>query len=118
MLLKDENLEIETESTFDIYTSNNLIVYNGGCLVANADALKLFYKLKDIINKPTIIALVCNVTEAYKTNVILNIRKLKEKYPYHEIFITGCINDKVKDKFEKLGKIIKKEDMWDLNNYE
>lgn len=118
MLIKDQNIDIKEEGTQSFYEEGVLRVYNFGCLIADADALKLFYQLKDIIKEPTIVVLCCNATKSYETNDILNIMKLKDKYPDHKMLITGCINEIVESKFKRLGKVIYKKDMWDLKNYE
>lgn len=119
MLLKNSNLEIESEKkTWQLYTSTNLIVQSTGCAISDADALKLFYLLKDNIVIPTVIVLCCNNTDYFATNCKLKIIELQEKYPDYRFIITGCINEIFESKYKRFGKIIYKKDMWNLNNYE
>lgn len=119
MLIEDQEIDlIDDSSSQSTFISSNLIIYSLGCLVANSDAMKLFYMLKDNIRKPTIIVLCCNVIEKYSYFNIEEIKELKQKYPNYELYITGCINELVEDKFNKLGKIVYKKDMWELKNYE
>jgi tRNA A37 methylthiotransferase MiaB len=118
MLLKDENIELSYERTQSFYEENDLVVYNLGCLVADADAMKLFYMLKDIIKKPTLIVFCCNVTKSYATAAKLRILKLKEEYANHKLFITGCINEESEKTFKNLGTLVYKKDMWDIKNYD
>lgn len=118
MLLKDKEIDIENEQTAVCYQENNVVIYNLGCYVAKADTLKLFYLLKDIIKTPTVIFVCCNVTLATTTTARLKIHELKELYPNYKVIITGCMNELVEDKYRNLGKIIYKNDMWEVKNYE
>lgn len=119
MLIKNQDVDLidDTMSRF-VFQENNLYVYSFGCLISNADAMKLFYLLKTKIKKPTLVIFICSVTEAAHVCARRNILELKEKHQNCQVFITGCINELVKDKFERFGKIIYKQDMWDLSNYE
>lgn len=118
MLLKNAQIATKNEKEAAHFEENNLVVYNLGCYIARADSTKLFYLLKDKIKEPTLIIIVCNVTKASTARVRKSIIELKEKYYNYKIFITGCVNELVEDKYNKLGIIVYKKDMWELENYE
>lgn len=99
------------------FENGNLIVYTIGCPMAIADGERMINKMYKLITEQTIIILVCNVVEWHTMLSRRRIKELKEKYPNHKIFITGCINDIIGKKFEKLGTLVYKKDMWDINSY-
>lgn len=99
------------------FEKENLIVYTIGCPMGIADGENMINKMWDKIDKPTIIFLACNVVEWHTMLSRKRIRELQEKYPNHEFYITGCINEIIGKKFEKLGKLVFKKDMWNPESY-
>jgi tRNA A37 methylthiotransferase MiaB len=99
------------------FEDNNLVVYTIGCPMGIADGEKMFNKMKGQLTDPTIIVLVCNVVEWHTMLSRKRIIELKEKYPTHKVFITGCINDVIGEKFERLGTLVFKKDMWNVESY-
>lgn len=99
------------------FEKENLIVYTIGCPMGIADGENMINKMWDKIDKPTIIFLACNVVEWHTMLSRKRIRELQEKYPNYEFYITGCINEIIGKKFEKLGKLVFKKDMWNPESY-
>lgn len=99
------------------FEKDNLIVYTIGCPMGIADGEKMINTMYSYISSPTIIFLVCNVVEWHEVLSRKRIRELQEKYPNHQFFITGCLNEIIAEKFQKLGKIVYKKDMWNPENY-
>lgn len=99
------------------FEDNNLIVYTIGCPMGIADGEKMINKMAGKLTELTIIVLVCNVVEWHTMLSRKRIIELKDKYPNHKIFITGCINEIMGKKFEKLGKLVFKKDMWNSESY-
>jgi len=102
------------ENQFEI---GNLIVYTIGCPMAIADGEHMINKMHKYITEPTIIMLVCNVVEWHTMLSRRRAKELREKYPYHKIFITGCINEIIGEKFKNLGTLVFKKDMWNPESY-
>lgn len=99
------------------FEDGNLVVYTIGCPMGIADGEKMFNKMLGKITQPTIIMLVCNVVEWHETLSRKRIRELKDKYPNHKVFITGCINEIIGEKFKSLGTLVFKKDMWNIESY-
>ena len=99
------------------FEEGNLVVYTIGCPMGIADGEKMFNKMKGQLSEPTIIVLVCNVVEWHTMLTRKRILELKDKYPNYKVFITGCINDVIGKKFEKLGTLVFKKDMWNAESY-
>lgn len=99
------------------FEEGNLVVYTIGCPMGIADGEKMFNKMVGKLEEPTIIVLVCNVVEWHTILSRRRIRELKEKYPTHKVFITGCINEVIGQNFDKLGTLVFKKDMWNLESY-
>lgn len=99
------------------FERENLIVYTIGCPMGIADGEHMINKMWDKITNPTIIFLACNVVEWHTMLSRKRIRELQEKYPNHKFYITGCVNEIIGKKFEKLGKLVYKKDMWNPESY-
>lgn len=99
------------------FEKDNLIVYTIGCPMGIADGEKMINRMYPHITEPTIIILVCNVVEWHEMLSRKRITELRDKYPQHKLFITGCVNEIISEKFKKLGKIIYKKDMWNPESY-
>ena len=99
------------------FERDKLIVYTIGCPMGIADGEKMINKMYSYITEPTIIFLACNVVEWHTMLSRRRILELQEKYPGYKMFITGCINDLIGKKFEKLGKLVFKKDMWNPESY-
>ena len=99
------------------FEKDNLIVYTIGCPMGIADGEKMINKMHDKLSKPTIIFLACNVVEWHTMLSRKRIRELQEKYPQHKFYITGCINELIGKKFENLGTLVYKKDMWNPESY-
>lgn len=99
------------------FEDKNLIVYTIGCPMGIADGEKMFNKMVGKLDEPTIIVLVCNVVEWHTMLSRRRIKELKEKYPQHKVYITGCINDIIGEKFKNLGVLVYKRDMWNPESY-
>ena len=99
------------------FEEGNLVVYTIGCPMGIADGEKMFNRMTGQLSEPTIIFLACNVVEWHTMLSRKRLMELKKKYPNHKIFITGCVNDIIGKKFEKLGKLVFKKDMWNPESY-
>lgn len=99
------------------FEEKNLIVYTIGCPMGIADGEKMFNRMVGQLLEPTIIFLACNVVEWHTMLSRKRLMELRDKYPNHKIFITGCVNDIIGKKFEKLGKLVFKKDMWNPESY-
>lgn len=99
------------------FEKGNLIVYTIGCPMAIADGEKMINRMWDKVDEQTIIVLVCNVVEWHTMLSRRRIKELKEKYPFRKIYISGCINEIMGKKFENLGTLVFKKDMWNPESY-
>ena len=99
------------------FEEGNLVVYTIGCPMGIADGEKMFNKMKKELIEPTVIILVCNVVEWHTMLSRRRIKELQDKYPGYKFYITGCINEVIGKKFENLGKLVFKRDMWNPESY-
>jgi len=94
-----------------------LVVRTMGCPMAIADGEHMFAKMRGKITEPTIIFLICNVVEWHEIISRKKCLDLKEAYPDHKLFITGCVNEEIGKKFESYGTLVYRQDMWNPESY-
>lgn len=94
-----------------------LIVRTMGCPMAIADGEHMFAKMRGKITEPTFIFLICNVVEWHEIIARKKAMEIQQEYPNHKLFITGCVNEVIGEKFKKYGTLVYRDNMWNPDSY-